>query len=429
MTDTQAETHSTTTLVSRVIAPTLNRAPIKRLAPSQPHPSNPLAKRAVQATTNLASTTSGSLPKSAAQGTHPISLSNGASSTPAAGLANPQAGAPIGGLVDLPFASPVSRPVGSLPSNGTASHGAAPSKVFAPEDYSKPQKYMIDAAMRSAGFDGNQRDAVNLRVAFSRAQARNLGMSPAAYANNIIRQVESLRAHAVEGVTLLDTTPYVEPKGAFAASFLSSMIECAPETLAVDAPPSDELRAASEAVDYEYLCSFMTSARPNDFACASGRKCFGMRLFDDHNHALPPTVWKVFFKPSEMPDVLSHPERFESDAKTRFCIGCKLELAVNRVYTIRAHNACMRPNVLACDIHVLVDLQGEFPIAATIGFGSNGYHGLVQNIPRISRVGWRVEPDSQCLGCYVYHWSVPRFPVPAAYYTRDAADGIGGPSF
>lgn len=298
--------------------------------------------------------------------------------------------------------------------------GGERNEVFAPATYSEPQRFVLDAAMRSSGFETNDRDAANLRAAFARAQTRKVGVGPAAYVNNIIRQVESARAQAVDGVTLLDTTPYVDPSGAFATSFLSGMIECAPESLAAEVPPSAELRAASEAVTYEYMASFMASARPSDFACASGRGCFGMRLLDEQGRALPPTVWKVFFKPSELPDVLDNPQRFEQEAKTRYCIGCKLELAVNRIYTIAAHNARMRPNLLACDIHVFVDLPGEFPVAATVGLGSNGYHGLVQNIPRISRVGWRAEPDSQCTGCFLYAWNVPRFPVPLAYYTPDA---------
>jgi hypothetical protein len=302
------------------------------------------------------------------------------------------------------------------------------SDVFGPATYSEPQRFVLDAAMRSSGFEANDRDAVNLRAAFARAQTRKVGVGPAAYANNLIRQVESARAQAVDGVTLLDATPYVDPAGAFATSFLSGMIECAPESLAAEVPPSDELRAASEAVTYQYLVSFMATARPSDFACASGRACFGTRLLDAHGRPLPPTVWKVFFKPSELPDVLDDPQRFEQDAKTRYCIGCKLELAVNRIYTIAAHNARMRPNLLVCDIHAFVDLPGEFPVAATVGLGSNGYHGLVQNIPRISRVGWQAEPDSQCTGCFIYAWNVPRYPVPLAYYTRDggAADA---PSF
>lgn len=299
---------------------------------------------------------------------------------------------------------------------------------FSPASYSEPQRFVLDVAMRSSGIDASERDAANLRAAFARAQTRKVGLGPAAYANNIIRQVESARAQSIDGVTLLDATPYIDPSGAFATSFLNGMIECAPESLAAETPPTTELRAASEAVTYDYLTSFMASARPSDFACANGRACFGMRLFDEHGRPLPPTVWKVFFKPSELPDVLDNPQRFEHDAKTRYCIGCKLELAVNRVYTISAHNARMRPNLLACNIHVFVDLPGEFPVAATVGLGSTGYHGLVQNIPRISRVGWRTAPDSQCTGCFVYTWNVPRFPVPLAYYTRDNAGGTA-PSF
>lgn len=299
---------------------------------------------------------------------------------------------------------------------GTQDGAAQP---FSPASYSEPQRFVLDVAMRSSGIDASERDAANLRAAFARAQTRKVGLGPAAYANNIIRQVESARAQSIDGVTLLDATPYIDPSGAFATSFLNGMIECAPESLAAETPPTAELRAASEAVTYDYLTSFMASARPSDFACANGRACFGMRLFDEHGRSLPPTVWKVFFKPSELPDVLDNPQRFEHDAKTRYCIGCKLELAVNRVYTISAHNARMRPNLLACNIHVFVDLPGEFPVAATTGLGSAGYHGLVQNIPRISRVGWRTTPDSQCTGCFVYTWNVPRFPVPLAYYTRD----------
>lgn len=301
-------------------------------------------------------------------------------------------------------------------STASTSHG-----TFTLEDYSAPQKYVIDAAMRSAGFDNNERDAVNLRAAFARAQARNIGVGPAAYTNNIIHQVESARAHAVDGVTLLDSTPYVDTSGAFATSYLTSMIECAPEALAIDSEPGSELASASEAVAYEYLCSFMCTARPGDFKCASGAACFGMRLFDEHGRSLTPTVWKVFFKPSELPDVLENPARFAKEAESRYCVGCKLELATNRYFTALAHNARMRPNVLGCDIHVLVDLPGEFPIVTTIGLGSNGYHGLLYNVPRITRVGWRIEPDSQCAGCYVYVWDLPRFPVPPAYYARDAA--------
>ena len=297
----------------------------------------------------------------------------------------------------------------------------APNSGFGPDDYSAPQRYVIDAVMRSPGFEMNDRDAVNLRAAFARAQGRTIGVSPAAYNNNLVRQVESARAHAIDGVTLLDTTPYVDANSAFATSYLTSMIECAPETLANENELCNELGGASEPVPYDYLCSFMTSARPGDFKCAAGAACFGMRLFDEHNRAVAPTVWKVFFKPSELADVLDNPNRHADEARHRFCIGCKLELTVNRYYTTIAHNSRMRPNVLASDIHVLVDLQGEFPISTTIGLGNNGYHGLLHNVPRISRVGWRVEPDTQSSGCYVYVWDVPRFPIPPSYYTRGEA--------
>lgn len=301
--------------------------------------------------------------------------------------------------------------------------------VFQVEEYDQPQRFVLEAAMRSASFESNDREVANLRVAFARAQARKVGMGPAAYTNNVIRQVDSARAHSQNGVTLLSSTPYIEQSGGFAVSFLSSMIECAPESNLAEVPPSDELRSASEPVRYDYLESFMASARSNEYPCAKNRDCFGMRLYDENNRPLPPTVWKVFWKPSELPDVLETPERFEQEAASRHCIGCKLELAANHIFCVAAHNNRVRPNVLACDIHVFVDIHGEFPVVATIGRGSNGHFGLMQNIPRISRVGWRAEPDSQRTGCYQYKWNIPRFPIPESYYMRDATRGASQASF
>ena len=299
---------------------------------------------------------------------------------------------------------------------------------FTLENYSDPQRYVLSAAMQSSGFQTGQQEELQLRQAFARAQTRKVGVGAAAYANLLVQQVNSSRALAPDGIELLEATPYVNPSSAFATSFLRSMTECAPATLAAEVPISAELRSASQAVSYAYMVSFMASARPSDFACAAGRACFGMNLYDEHGRPVAGTVWKVFWTASEIADVHQSPTSYEKEAKTRFCIGCKLKHAVDRIYKIAAHNARMRPNLLACDIHCFVDVPGEFPIATTVGLGSGAYQGLVFNIPRISRVGWTTEPDNQCTGCYRYKWNVPQFPVPPDYYVRKS-DDAQAPSF
>lgn len=179
-----------------------------------------------------------------------------------------------------------------------ASESVSANNVFSIDTYQMTQRYMVQAMLRSADFQqsGSDRDAQNVKAALVHAQQRQLGVNPAAYTNYMIRLVDTDRARTstADGIALLDSTPYSDSTvSAFASNFIATAIECAPDVNAHEHVPSNEMRAASKSVLLDYMMTFMRTAHPGDFACASRDECVGMELYDDHNNKLPPTVWKV----------------------------------------------------------------------------------------------------------------------------------------
>lgn len=320
------------------------------------------------------------------------------------------------------------------------------------DGYHLAQKHMMRAVMNAAGYDDRsaqhaaetrdaESDAMSTRAAFAQAQMRRLHVNGAAVVNDLVRKAEQQRHHldAIHGVSgegeravhVLESTPYSrEARSAFSRLFINKVVECVPNAHAHEREPSKEQRDASVPVRYEYVVSYMRTARPGiDFACCRGARCFGQRLMDARREPLKErTTWAVFWRPFEEAEMRKQPERWATIARSRMCIGCKLERVNNRVLASQSRNVNIAADCVESDIHVLVNLVGEFPPEATIGPGYNGHYGLYSNVPRITRVGWTARRDHTRDNCYTYHWDVPTYPIPPDYYEQqgDSSGERGG---
>lgn len=317
---------------------------------------------------------------------------------------------------------PSTEPVGALLGDEQQSESA--SNVFTLDTYPQMQRYLVDAITRSADLTqtGSEASAQAARRALMHADQRQTGVTAAAYTNYMLRVVASERARTTNanGVALLQEPPYSDAiVSAFASNFVGSAIECAPSANAHEHTPSDELRAASKGVTYEYMTTFMRTAHPSEYPCASREECVGMKLLGPHNEKLPQSVWKVFWFPDELPAVRHDPQKFAAEAKCRFCIGCKIYKANKCFINVISRNNRTLPDTLAADFHVCSDVPGEFPAVALMGHGVDGFYGLAQPIPRFSFVGWTAEPDGQRANCFIYKWDIPRFPIDRAWYERN----------
>ena len=263
-----------------------------------------------------------------------------------------------------------------------------------------------------------------LQSAFAQAQQPTGGVSTAAYVNHFTRTLLNRGYAPGEGVSSLRPTPYVgNSASTYITTFVSAAIEDAPSENASEHIPTDEQRAYSSATLYDWNVSFQRSVRRNseEFACAKGSRCWGMTLLDAHRRPLPKTVWPVFWFPEEMKFVRTSPEKMKAEAAGRFCIGCKFSDAADLANRAAMRNTRVGTNWVICNAHVLVNVPGEYPIELTQGLCSNGYRGLINQIPWKSRVGWTAIPDPDHNGCYLYrNENMVTFPIPPEYYHRDA---------
>jgi len=320
--------------------------------------------------------------------------------------------------------------------DGDGARSESLSNTFGIDTYELTQRYLVQTALRTAQVEAQgdteetaaERDARNVQAASAQAQQRRPGVQAAATCNHMVRIMQGDMERDAQGLVVLpNSTPYAEEDiSAFASTFIANAIEQAPTFAAHEMLPSDEMRARSTPITYDYFVSFCRTAHPNEARCASGDACWGRNLYDAHGTPLVKTTWRVFWFPQEYQRVQQNPSHYANEAKFRYCIGCKFAKANNCVVNATLRNNRIRPEVLVCDAHVLVDVNGEFPAEATRGRLTNGYNGLVLNIPIMSRVGWSVAPDQQRSGCYQYYSNIPRYPLGREYYERDSGAATNG---
>lgn len=302
--------------------------------------------------------------------------------------------------------------------------------ILSIDDYDTTKRFMVRAALETCAVDPGNTEGLtpeqvqrHQSVRAACARASHPGIEPAAVTNHLIRVVED--GLQTDGDVVSRLTPYTTAQAsAFARNFISRAIEVAPletfETL-----PSVEMRSASKPLTREYIQGFQRSAYPGEPRCRNGDSCWGRRLLDSSMNPIVGTTWRVFWFPEELLKIQSNSSVYEKEASSRVCIGCKFEQANKRVNGPRHRNNCVANNILLCDAHVLVNVPGEYPVEATLGCMSNGYNGLVCNIPRMSLVGWTAEADSKRSSCYTYQDSIPAYPIPREFYDRDLEVGQG----
>lgn len=341
----------------------------------------------------------------------------------------------------VPSAREASEQVFAVPGQEQADGGARSeslSNTFGIDTYELTQRYLVQTALRTAQVEAQggqqetatERDTRNVQAASAQAQQRRPGVQAAATCNHMVRIMQGDMERDAQGLVVLpNSTPYAEEDmSAFASTFIANAIEQAPSFAAHEMLPSDEMRARSTAITYDYFVSFCRTAHPNEARCASGDACWGNNLYDARGTPLVKTTWRVFWFPQEYQRVQQNPAHYANEATFRYCIGCKFAKANNCVVNATLRNNRIRPEVLVCDAHVLVDINGEFPAEATRGRLTNGYNGLVLNLPIMSRVGWSVAPDQQRSGCYQYYSNIPRYPLGREYYERDSGPAANGAS-
>lgn len=261
-----------------------------------------------------------------------------------------------------------------------------------------------------------------LQSAFAQAQQPNVGIAMASYVNHFTRTLTN-RAHANgDGISSLRPTPYIENSAStYVTTFVSAAIEEAPSENAVEFIPSDEQRAFSSATLFSYNKSFQRSVRPGEFACAKGDRCWGMNLFDSHRRPLPKTQWPVYWFQEEIQMMRANPDKMKQQAVERVCVGDMWKDANILTNHAAMRNTRVGTNWVISRAHVLVNVPGEYCIEQTQGLCSNGYRGLINQVPVQSDIGWSATPDPHYSGCYIYeNVNIHPFPLPAEYYHGDS---------
>jgi len=261
-----------------------------------------------------------------------------------------------------------------------------------------------------------------LQSAFAQAQQPQVGVSTAAYVNHFTRTLLNRGFAAGDSAASLRPTPYVtDSASTYVTTFVSAAIDEAPGDNAAEYIPNDEQRAHATAITYDWMVSFQRSVRPGEFACAKGNRCWGMTLLDDRNRPLPGSIWPVIWFPEEVPFVRSAPDKMKAEAAVRYCVGCKFSDAMVLSNSAAMRNMHIGTKFVLCNAYVFTNVPREFPVEMTLGLCSNGYRGLVNQIPYMSRVGWTATPDPHYSGCYIYtNNNMHTFPIPPEFYHRDA---------
>ena len=293
------------------------------------------------------------------------------------------------------------------------------------DSYQETQRFLVEGMIKAGDITQSSREkeqeAKQVACAVHAAQNKRMGLTGACLVNHAIRVVDSARSLG-GGVTALGSTPYTN---AFNDNFIRRVVERAPQI--EDTVVPDEVRVRSQAVSRAHIEASYSSAppsrgqdiHPRDTPCARGKDCWTMELYDENNQRLPATVSRVFWFPSELSEMTTQPRKFKDEARKRLCIGCKILQANEFTVNVQARGNEVEPFALCADFHVLVNVAGQYPVMGTIGRGSNGYAGLVGNVPRASRLGWVAKP-AELPGCFQYiQVSMPPYPIPQTFYQRD----------
>jgi len=161
--------------------------------------------------------------------------------------------------------------------------------------------------------------------------------------------------------------------------------------------------------------------------CSKGNKCGSLQIRNQHGARINTQPWTAMWYAHER-DLFDGPDReaFRRELETRQCIYCEMLFAARMFITCAStatsvsasHNARS-----AVGWHVLVNIEGEFPITATIGPDAQYYNGLIGQVPLPKLNGWRVRPSSNS-NCVEFESPTPAYPPPDNASTRDGERGF-----
>lgn len=261
-----------------------------------------------------------------------------------------------------------------------------------------------------------------LQSAYLQALNPSGGLQVAAYCNDMIRATKDRGFANSRGVSSLRQTPFVNSNmTTFVRTFVSAAMSGTPDDNVSEHMNQEEQRWLSTAIDRDYALMFFRSARAKEFRCAKGDRCYFMDLYDNQGYPIVKRIGTVYWKPQEVDTVRNTPQKVSAEAAERYCLGCKWNDAGILHNSAAMHGTTYGTNFVLCDTHVLVNMKQQFPVEQTIGLASDGFRGLMNNIPIMPKTGWVAEPDPHHSGCFIYRneGMVP-YPIPPAYYHRDS---------
>lgn len=255
----------------------------------------------------------------------------------------------------------------------------------------------------------------------------------AAMTNHYVGVVDR-EARGIGGVHLAQT-PYTTPTAGAAfgrAFFMAALTEQAHLSRSV-VEDTEALRALQSQVQFvrrAHIEAMTRTPRATEPACDSGDQCAGRALCDAQGDRIGGRTLVAFMTEDEAAQYRVDRAALAQRLAKRRCILCLTRAANRLLVQLRADNAAFTSHrQLLMPYCVKVDVQGEYPVGATVGAGEDTFEGLLYNVPRFSLLDWTAieQPNGEEYTQY-RNVAVPEYPVPREHVERYTRQGFSAAS-
>lgn len=255
----------------------------------------------------------------------------------------------------------------------------------------------------------------------------------AAMANHYVGVVER-ETLGTRSAHLADT-PYTTPTAgaAFGRAFFMAALTEQPHLSRSIVEDTDALRALQSKAQFvrrSHIEAMTRTPRASEPQCASGDLCAGRALCDAQGTSIGGEPLVAFMTESEAAQYRIDRSAVAQALDKRQCILCMTRAANRLLVQLRADNVAFNSHrLLLMPYCVKVDVQGEYPVGATVGAGENTFEGLLYNVPRFSLLDWAAieRPGGEDFTQY-RNVAVPEYPVPREHIERFTRQGFSAAS-
>lgn len=214
----------------------------------------------------------------------------------------------------------------------------------------------------------------------------------------------------------------------YANAYLRRYFQAPPQrTLPCSASSAARLHASTTAISFAHFAELCSTARPNEPACSRGFACEAIGIENEYGQPINNVPFvAIWYKTERVHETSGDKEAFASEWKNRMCVYCEACVGLRAKVNSQTTNSGVNPSQkvqLAVGWHVLVNLSGEFYQSDTIGPDPQCFNGLVANIPRICKRGWKVK-ESLETNRVQFIPPYARYPSDVDAATRDATRGF-----